>query len=1395
MSTIRNVPAPCAFDEPATAADLGAGPPLLIADAGAMTGTSSTQRGANGKEKLERDIQGRSNGAWHPVVVPGGEVEVSFSCWDGQGRAVYKVRGARSTVPIFATSFEEAALRAKDLVHNRALRPQPTLTSVASIPVPGTDKNIGELARDAWNVGKTLPLPGVGVSPQAAVDVYDGMHKSVARATGSSMLPPLSDVAVRAEVRRAADSKLKEWSRGTVSSVDHLAEFKPTDRTANGLRNRLDRLLGGGVDPKTSKYITGNNSIGISRYKQLMSPRARERLDNVVLQTRADIRQRQEISDLRLPVKTEFKQGRADPLQGLSQSTRGNVNAVQHMGNKLANSGIPVVDWAGEVLKLGVDVVKGTHGVVTAVPRFLDQTGDLFTGRTRTNPGEAAAGAVSGAGKFFYGVGAGLLDLSARVLVPGQGRDWIADGSQSFQDRLDQAYRAAVKKTGVDPDSAGYQVSSTVTQVVGAALPVFRSSRAPGSKTKPMQTRPTIHSPKPSPTAPGKRERATANKPRQPSQTVPSEAEQVMANKPPRQAFAEVVALARKGRATSKELSDAQRLAQETFMGSNGRLRPDVKGTPEFKQFRTDQQAAQGYISGGVKPVVGQPGARPQPPIAPTGASNTLTPKPALTRRNQLAPPTPNAAPPVEIFPSPILGGPYLVPPVQTPQDRVAQLIRSSTVPVPMPTPSGRAASPSSGVLRGPVGAPLPPTGRTDAPARRPEVRNVQVVVETTPPPKLRNVTPPQGNNGAIKIGAELQVSGGFSAGQTVSTLLGGLFEGLPPISTRFGPVELVGGAYVTATLEVVRIERLLKGGLENAHPTDAFPQATAQTAVWTPWNDARSTAGHGPMTRWLKNLGSFVKQQSTGVIRANDTQPVWTWKAFGTVLKASMPGMANSNAQYTWRPNLGDAFGKHYGAANVLLDYGLARNNVQRMDFTLHGSDGAIARGAVLKTDDPSSALKLNVVDIGGGNFKFNGPLPLEVKVGSVTTLPGALLRNIPKAAEEVGSWFQPLRRFADSIGIGDLDLRAVADAINATPVGRILSQRGGQLVDALPNVKVKFSTKAEIVPGQVLPRGLVNELNRQMNPNASWQRQAGTVEDGHRLQVRTDLPPGLRGFEFPVEGVRDLIHALIPPSRWADMKVKLELEFPQRTPFLGMGVIPIVTLAVDPTRLSGASGAWRTVGEGIADLNAARRVANAPDWKNNPLSALDVPLSNILLRSSDGRNISVAAVRTVPVDNWAPDSAVRQPASVSSFVPAGSRPPSLDTPSLLVYVRERRATVVPHVIVRALDRAEALTAADLSALRKLAMTWHSPQGVSTIGTAYLRFAAELRPGERLRESQVTDLLEFIELGLGRSPRWDANRAGTRRAHMPDVFAPLPPPVVPRIDNTIDVDVDVNAN
>ena len=97
MSTIRNVPAPCAFDEPATAADLGAGPPLLIADAGAMTGTSSTQRGANGKEKLERDIQGRSNGAWHPVVVPGGEVEVSFSCWDGQGRAVYKARGARST--------------------------------------------------------------------------------------------------------------------------------------------------------------------------------------------------------------------------------------------------------------------------------------------------------------------------------------------------------------------------------------------------------------------------------------------------------------------------------------------------------------------------------------------------------------------------------------------------------------------------------------------------------------------------------------------------------------------------------------------------------------------------------------------------------------------------------------------------------------------------------------------------------------------------------------------------------------------------------------------------------------------------------------------------------------------------------------------------------------------------------------------------------------------------------------------------------------------------------------------------------------------------------------------------------------------------------------------------
>lgn len=92
-----------------------------------------------GKERLAADSAKRNDGQWHTVDVPGGKVDLRFARWDTAGRAVYEAKGWKSTVPIYATSFEQALKRVRQLVQNRALTPRPALTLPASAsPNPTT---------------------------------------------------------------------------------------------------------------------------------------------------------------------------------------------------------------------------------------------------------------------------------------------------------------------------------------------------------------------------------------------------------------------------------------------------------------------------------------------------------------------------------------------------------------------------------------------------------------------------------------------------------------------------------------------------------------------------------------------------------------------------------------------------------------------------------------------------------------------------------------------------------------------------------------------------------------------------------------------------------------------------------------------------------------------------------------------------------------------------------------------------------------------------------------------------------------------------------------------------------------------------------------------------------
>ena len=181
---------------------------------------------------------------------------------------------------------------------------------------------------------------------------------------------------------------------------------------------------------------------------------------------------------IHLPMKTEFKQGGPDPFAGMADGPRHNVNQAIAFGSKLAHSRLIGVAQIGEGIGLATDIVKGLDGAINGTPEFFSDTGDLISGRTKTSKREVAAGVASGLGKFAYGMGAGLVDLGARVVMPGDWRDNVSKGAGQGQQWLDNGYRGAVKSVGVNPDAVGYNVASTTTQVVGTVASFFIPAKA-----------------------------------------------------------------------------------------------------------------------------------------------------------------------------------------------------------------------------------------------------------------------------------------------------------------------------------------------------------------------------------------------------------------------------------------------------------------------------------------------------------------------------------------------------------------------------------------------------------------------------------------------------------------------------------------------------------------------------------------------------------------------------------------------------------------------------------------------------------------------------------------------------------------------------------------------------
>ena len=176
-----------------------------------------------------------------------------------------------------------------------------------------------------------------------------------------------------------------------------------------------------------------------------------------------------------MPTKTEFKQGGADPLPGMADGPRRSVNTLVHVGQKMAHSRIIGVAQLGEGIGMATDAVRGLNSAVHHAPKFFQRSNDLVSGRTPTTAPELIAGVVSGAGKVAGALGSGAVSLVARVVVPGVWSDNVTKALGAGQQRLDDGYRGAVKNAGVDPDSKGYSVASTATQIVGTAFLAAKS--------------------------------------------------------------------------------------------------------------------------------------------------------------------------------------------------------------------------------------------------------------------------------------------------------------------------------------------------------------------------------------------------------------------------------------------------------------------------------------------------------------------------------------------------------------------------------------------------------------------------------------------------------------------------------------------------------------------------------------------------------------------------------------------------------------------------------------------------------------------------------------------------------------------------------------------------------
>jgi hypothetical protein len=129
---------------------------------------------------------------------------------------------------------------------------------------------------------------------------------------------------------------------------------------------------------------------------------------------------------------------------------------VKSIASVMAHSGIGGVKNFGQTMKGVADASDSLINMVKAAPKFVSDTSDLFSGRTKTSKRDVAAGSVSGTGKVLYGAAASPATSSASQMMPGYGSDFVSYTVGHFQKKLDDGYRSEVKKLGVNPDSKGY---------------------------------------------------------------------------------------------------------------------------------------------------------------------------------------------------------------------------------------------------------------------------------------------------------------------------------------------------------------------------------------------------------------------------------------------------------------------------------------------------------------------------------------------------------------------------------------------------------------------------------------------------------------------------------------------------------------------------------------------------------------------------------------------------------------------------------------------------------------------------------------------------------------------------------------------------------------------------